>query len=166
MSPSSEQTKGGEPAPVVPADGAITTEIHRAVTACATAATIRCALQPKNNSWSWMVGWATKRHHSIRGGWTKKCSYNKGRKGVTGGGTPDTGHGWSHDQWPAGYCDILAQGFNRTDKILIPPRYTFFFRSPTAKNSGVKRAWPGAILGWVTDLKVFSGAYKWGQKCT
>jgi hypothetical protein len=36
---------------------------------------------------------------------------------------------------------------NRIDRILIPPRYTFFSGSSHAKNSGVKRAWPGAISG-------------------
>jgi hypothetical protein len=46
------------------------------------------------------------------------------------------------------------------DRILIPPRYTFFSRSPHAKNSGVKRAWPGAISGWVTDWEVFPGVHK------
>jgi hypothetical protein len=34
----------------------------------------------------------------------------------------------------------------------------FFSGSPPAENSGVKRAWPGAISGWVTDRKVFPGA--------
>jgi hypothetical protein len=48
-------------------------------------------------------------------------------------------------------CDILTQGFNTIDRILIPSRYTFFFRSSTTKNSGVKRAWPVAILIWVVD---------------
>jgi hypothetical protein len=37
-------------------------------------------------------------------------------------------------------CDILAQGFNRIDEILIPSRYTFFYGNPPTKNSGVKRA--------------------------
>jgi hypothetical protein len=46
------------------------------------------------------------------------------------------------------------------DRILIPLRYTFFFRSPPAKNFGVKRAWPGAILEWVTDREVFPGAHE------
>jgi hypothetical protein len=36
-------------------------------------------------------------------------------------------------------CDILAQGFNRIDRTLIPPRYIFFSRSPIVMNSGVKR---------------------------
>jgi hypothetical protein len=46
------------------------------------------------------------------------------------------------------------------DKILIPPRYTFFFRNPTIKNSAVKRDWPRAISRWVTDRVVFSGAHE------
>jgi hypothetical protein len=32
-------------------------------------------------------------------------------------------------------CDILTQGLIGFDRILIPPRYTFFFGSPTEKNS-------------------------------
>jgi hypothetical protein len=44
-------------------------------------------------------------------------------------------------------CDILAQGLIG----LIEYSYHHFFSgSPPAKNSGVKCAWPGAILGWVT----------------
>jgi hypothetical protein len=39
-------------------------------------------------------------------------------------------------------------------------RYTFFSGSPPANNSRVKRAWPRAISGWVTDRKVFPGVYK------
>jgi hypothetical protein len=46
------------------------------------------------------------------------------------------------------------------DRILIPPRNTFFFESSPAKNSGVKRDWPGAISGWVTDRKIFSGVHE------
>jgi hypothetical protein len=57
-------------------------------------------------------------------------------------------------------CDIPAQGFNRIDRILIPPRYTFFSRSPTTKNFWVKRVWPSAILRWVIDREVFLGAHK------
>jgi hypothetical protein len=49
---------------------------------------------------------------------------------------------------------------NRIDRILIPPRYTFFSGSPPTKNSGVKRDWPGAISGWVTDPEVFPGVHK------
>jgi hypothetical protein len=48
---------------------------------------------------------------------------------------------------------------NRIDRILIPARYTFF-GSPPAKNYRVKRAWPGAILGWVTDREIFLGVHK------
>jgi hypothetical protein len=73
--------------------------------------------------------------------------------------------GWSHSHVGSllctlVVCDILDQGINRIDRILIQLRYTFFFESPTAKNSGVKRVWPEAISGWVTDLKVFLGAHK------
>jgi hypothetical protein len=32
-------------------------------------------------------------------------------------------------------CDILAEDFNMIDTILIPLRYTFFFRSPTVKKT-------------------------------
>jgi hypothetical protein len=46
------------------------------------------------------------------------------------------------------------------DRILMPIRYTFFSGSPPAKNSGIKRAWPGAILGWMTDREVFPGAHE------
>jgi hypothetical protein len=42
-------------------------------------------------------------------------------------------------------CDLLVQGFNRIDGILIPPRYIFFSGSTTVKNFGVKRAWLEAI---------------------
>jgi hypothetical protein len=31
------------------------------------------------------------------------------------------------------------------------------------KNLYVKRAWPRAILGWVTDREVFSGEHECGQ---
>jgi hypothetical protein len=37
------------------------------------------------------------------------------------------------------------------DRILIPPSYNFLSGSPIAKNYWVKRAWLGAILGWVTE---------------
>jgi hypothetical protein len=36
-------------------------------------------------------------------------------------------------------CGILAQGFNRINRILIPAEYTFFFGSSTVKTFGVKR---------------------------
>jgi hypothetical protein len=39
-----------------------------------------------------------------------------------------------------GLCDILAQDFNRIDRILISARYTFFFVSLTEKNFEVKHA--------------------------
>jgi hypothetical protein len=46
------------------------------------------------------------------------------------------------------------------DRIPIPSRYTFFSGSPPAKNFGIQRAWPRAILGWVIDLEVFLGVHK------
>jgi hypothetical protein len=46
------------------------------------------------------------------------------------------------------------------DRIIIPPRYNFFFGSPPAKNFGVKRAWLGAISGWVTIREVFLDVHK------
>jgi hypothetical protein len=67
-------------------------------------------------------------------------------------------------------CDILTQGLiglieycfakKRIDRILIPSRYTFFSGSPTTKNYEVKRAWPEAILGWVTEREVFPSAHE------
>jgi hypothetical protein len=66
------------------------------------------------------------------------------------------GVGTSYGSWLV--LTNLASRLNRIDRILIPPRYTFFSGSPTEKNSRVKRAWPGAILGWVTNWEVFSGA--------
>jgi hypothetical protein len=44
------------------------------------------------------------------------------------------------------HYDILAQGFNMIDRILIPLMY-IFFRSSTIKNSKVKHVWAEAILG-------------------
>jgi hypothetical protein len=35
-------------------------------------------------------------------------------------------------------CDMFNLRFNKIDRILIPPRYTFFSESPSAKNSRVK----------------------------
>jgi hypothetical protein len=42
-------------------------------------------------------------------------------------------------------CDILAQVFNRIDRIVISTRYTFFFESSCLRNLEVKGAWPIAI---------------------
>jgi hypothetical protein len=50
-------------------------------------------------------------------------------------------HSWlGVDQWGRRSskgvdCHILTQGLIGFDRILIPPRYTFFFGSPTEKNS-------------------------------
>jgi hypothetical protein len=56
-------------------------------------------------------------------------------------------------------CDILTQG-NMVVRILIPPKYTFFFGSPTVKNSRVKCTCLRAILGWVNDREIFLCVYK------
>jgi hypothetical protein len=34
-------------------------------------------------------------------------------------------------------CDILAQGFNRIDRILIPPRYDFFPEAQLQRTLGL-----------------------------
>jgi hypothetical protein len=51
-----------------------------------------------------------------------------------------------------------SKGLNRINSILIPLSCNFFSGSPSAKNFGVKRAWAGAISGWVTDREVLPGA--------
>jgi hypothetical protein len=53
---------------------------------------------------------------------------------------------------------VTSPRLNRINSILIPLSCNFFFGSPSAKNSRVKHAWPGAILGWVTDREVLPGA--------
>jgi hypothetical protein len=53
---------------------------------------------------------------------------------------------------------VTSSRLNRINSILIPLSCNFFSESPSAKNSRVKRAWPGAILGWVIDREVFPGA--------
>jgi hypothetical protein len=53
-------------------------------------------------------------------------------------------------------CNIPR--LNRINSILIPLSCNFFSGSPSAKNFRVKRAWPEAISGWVTDREVFPGA--------
>jgi hypothetical protein len=57
-------------------------------------------------------------------------------------------------------CDILAQSFNKIDRVLIPPRYTLFSGSSTTKNSWNKRACSREISGWVTNREVFLGTHK------
>jgi hypothetical protein len=79
--PLQEQNEGSDPTPAVPADGTITTKITRAIAAQAATATIRCALQPKNTSRSWVVGQATGGYYSIHGGRTKKNPCNRRRRG-------------------------------------------------------------------------------------
>jgi hypothetical protein len=53
---------------------------------------------------------------------------------------------------------VTSPRLNRINSILIPLSCNLFSGSPSAKNSRVKRAWPGAISGWVTDRQVFPGA--------
>jgi hypothetical protein len=85
--PPQEWTEGSDPTPTVPIDGAITTKITQAAAARATAATVRCELQPKNTS-SLLAG----PPEGITLFTVAKNPCNKRRKGATGGGTPDTGH--------------------------------------------------------------------------
>jgi hypothetical protein len=54
---------------------------------------------------------------------------------------------WTYERGQGGMFLAWGSKLNRIDRILIPPRYTFFFRSSPAKNSRVKRAWLEAILG-------------------
>jgi hypothetical protein len=54
--------------------------------------------------------------------------------------------------------DVTSPRLNRINSILIPLSCNFFSGSPSVKNFRVKRAWPGAISGWVTDREVFPGA--------
>ena len=56
-------------------------------------------------------------------------------------------------------------GLNRINRILILTNCNFFSGSRSAKNSEVKRAWPGAIWGWVTDRKVIPGCARVRTKC-
>jgi hypothetical protein len=56
--------------------------------------------------------------------------------------------------------DILTQGLIGLIEYSYHQGIPSFFGSPPAKNSEVKHAWPGAILGWVTDQEVFLGVHK------
>ena len=62
-------------------------------------------------------------------------------------------------------CDIPAQELNRIDRILISTSYNLFSGSRSPKNSEVKRAWPGAIWGWVTDREVIPRCARVRTKC-
>jgi hypothetical protein len=57
-------------------------------------------------------------------------------------------------------CDILTQDLIGLIKYSYHQGISSFVRSPPVKNSEVKRAWPGAILRWVTNRKVFPGAHE------
>jgi hypothetical protein len=82
--PPQEWTKDDDTALTVPANAIITTKINRAIVVWAAAATIRCALPPKVASRSWAIGRATRGHHSVHSGRTKKNPCNRiRRKGVT-----------------------------------------------------------------------------------
>ena len=54
---------------------------------------------------------------------------------------------------------------NWDDRLLISIRNSFFSRSPFGKNSKVKRAYLGVILGWVTDWEVAPGCARVRTKC-
>jgi hypothetical protein len=52
---------------------------------------------------------------------------------------------------------------NRIKRVLIPIRCIFFFGSLSQKNLWIKRAWPRAILRWLTNREVFSSVHEWVQ---
>jgi hypothetical protein len=56
------------------------------------------------------------------------------------------------------YCDILApiDGGILAQGLIELIEYSYLSR----KNLEVKRAWPRAILGWVTDREVLSGLHE------
>jgi hypothetical protein len=56
-------------------------------------------------------------------------------------------------------------GLNRIDRILIPTRCNFFSGSSFPENFQVKRAWPRAIWGWVTDRELDPGGAWVRTKC-
>jgi hypothetical protein len=72
-----ERTKGGDAAPTVPTDGAITTKITWAAAARTATATIQCTLHPKVTSRSWAIGQTTGGLHLIHGGRASKKPYNR-----------------------------------------------------------------------------------------
>src|SRR4051812_27680962 len=59
----------------------------------------------------------------------------------------------------------VTSWLNRNDRLLISTRCTFFSGRPDPKNSKVKRAWLGAILGWVTDREIVPGCARVRTKC-
>jgi hypothetical protein len=66
--------------------------------------------------------------------------------------------GWIVIFWLGGLCDILAQGLIGLIEYSYQQDTSSFFGSLT--NFWVKRAWPRAVLGWVTVREVFSGAHE------
>jgi hypothetical protein len=99
--PPQERTKGGDTTLTVPADGAITTKITRAVAAQTATTTIWYTLHPKDASRPWVVGRTTRGHHPVHDGQTSENPYNRRRKkGVAGGGASDKGHDRSLDHRP------------------------------------------------------------------
>ena len=56
-------------------------------------------------------------------------------------------------------------GLNRINRILISISCNFFSGSRSPKNSEVKRAWPGAIWGWMSDREVIPGCARVRTKC-
>ena len=61
-------------------------------------------------------------------------------------------------------CVTPGSGLNRINRILISISCNFFSGSRSPKNSEIKRAWPGAIWGWVTDREVIPGCARSVQK--
>jgi hypothetical protein len=110
------------------------------------------------DTYAWRVGpLGGTRHGTYAANWT--CGTRMSILDVQTwprGGVP--GLGTDEDVGLLRGVDCNIPRLNRINSILIPPSYNFFSGSLTTKNSGVKRAWPRAISGWVTDREVFPGA--------
>jgi hypothetical protein len=59
--------------------------------------------------------------------------------------------------WPGGLCGILAQGLIEIINYLYQQGVYSFSEAYLERTSKLSGAWPGEILGWVTDREVFLG---------
>ncbi|TVU25078.1 hypothetical protein EJB05_27557, partial [Eragrostis curvula] len=63
------------------------------------------------------------------------------------------------------WCCVTSFTFPPDAKIQHYDSVRHYARSSSRKNSKVKRAWPGAISGWVTDREVLPGCARVRTKC-